>query len=150
MQGTYKGSGQYGSNAFVLKLDPTGANILLATYLGGSGTDGANKVGLDSAGHIFVAGSTSSTDFPLHNPVIGSTSGGFFLGFGFVTEMNSDMTALVYSTYLGGFGGSNGVNGMKVAQDGTVYVVGVTGSRSFQSPALWRRLSMGVDWITVS
>ena len=50
-------------NAFVARLDASG-NLVLATYLGGSGTDAAAAVRTDSAGSIYVAGQTSSLDLP--------------------------------------------------------------------------------------
>src|SRR5205085_4860830 len=54
-------------DAFVLKVNTRAAGVaslVYATFLGGSGTDGAQAVAIDSAGEAFVTGSTSSTDFP--------------------------------------------------------------------------------------
>jgi hypothetical protein len=50
--------------AFVTKIDPTGANELYSSYVGGSGGDFAFAVALDSSGNIYVTGETDSTDFP--------------------------------------------------------------------------------------
>ncbi len=44
-----------------LVIDPT---LTYSTYLGGSGIEGSVKVAVDSAGLIYVAGSTTSSDFP--------------------------------------------------------------------------------------
>ena len=54
---------QYG-DAFVSKLDPTGSKLLYSTYLGGSAPDGAFAVAVDATGSAYVAGGTSSANFP--------------------------------------------------------------------------------------
>jgi hypothetical protein len=53
-----------GNDAFLAKFDPTGA-LVYATYLGGSSDDSGLAVSVDSAGDAYVAGTTSSPDFPL-------------------------------------------------------------------------------------
>jgi hypothetical protein len=62
-----KGSGDY-SNAFVTELNAAGSGLVFSTYLGGSGTsanaDTANAIALDSAGNVYIAGETSSFNFP--------------------------------------------------------------------------------------
>ena len=50
-------------NAFVTKLDPVG-NITFSTYLGGSGKDSGGAVKVDTSGNIYVAGSSTSLNFP--------------------------------------------------------------------------------------
>jgi len=56
------------ADAFVTKLDPTGANILFSSFLGGSNTESGNGIGVDSIGSAYVTGQTCSLDFPLTNP----------------------------------------------------------------------------------
>jgi photosystem II stability/assembly factor-like uncharacterized protein len=58
-----------GADAFVAKLGPDGATLLYATYLGGAREDKANGIAVDSRGTVWVAGVTSSGDFPLANPL---------------------------------------------------------------------------------
>ncbi len=93
------------SDAFVTAIDTTqtGANSLLfSTYLGGSGDDAGYGIALNSGtGGIDVAGSTTSPDFPVQNAFQGAPGGGSDV---FVTELTSDGSALLYSTYLGGPG----------------------------------------------
>jgi hypothetical protein len=50
-------------NAFVFKLNPAGSALVYSTYLGGSGSDQASGIAVDSAGNAFVTGGTSSADF---------------------------------------------------------------------------------------
>jgi hypothetical protein len=45
-------------------LDPAG-NIVFSTYFGGAGTEICDAVQIDSAGKIYLAGSTTSSDFPV-------------------------------------------------------------------------------------
>ena len=55
-------------DAFVTKLSPTGSALVYSTYLGGSGTDYAYGIALDSARNAYVTGTTKSTNFPTKNP----------------------------------------------------------------------------------
>jgi hypothetical protein len=67
-------------DAFLTKLNPAGTGLVFSTYLGGTASDAANAVAVDSLGNAYVAGLTQSTDFPLKNPlqpVNGGSYGGF-------------------------------------------------------------------------
>jgi hypothetical protein len=52
------------SDAYVAKLNAAGSALLFATFLGGSESEGAGDVALDSAGNVYVTGQTISADFP--------------------------------------------------------------------------------------
>jgi len=49
---------------FVTKLNAAGSALVYSTYLGGKNDDEANDITLDSSGNVYVAGATSSADFP--------------------------------------------------------------------------------------
>src|SRR5262249_35018454 len=51
-------------SAFVTVLNPTGSTLLFSTYLGADGVSSANGIALDSQGNAYVAGLTTSTNFP--------------------------------------------------------------------------------------
>ncbi len=51
------------ADAFVVKLNPAG-EIVYSTYLGGQGTDSATALAVDGQGNLYVAGETTSPDFP--------------------------------------------------------------------------------------
>jgi hypothetical protein len=51
-------------DAFVTKLEPSGGGLLYSTYLGGSGGEEARAIALDAGARAYVAGITSSTNFP--------------------------------------------------------------------------------------
>jgi hypothetical protein len=127
MQASLKGP----QNGFVAWLD-TGGGLAFSTYLGGSGTDGASAIAVDRTGSAFVTGFTGSSDFPTLN-AFQPASGGYQDAF--VTKYGPYGTALAYSTYLGGSGGTLGNPeigmGIDVDASGNAYVSGVTSSPNF-------------------
>jgi F5/8 type C domain/Beta-propeller repeat len=102
------GTGNQPSDAFVGKLDAAGDRFEYVTFLGGSGNDEALGVAVDAAGQVYVTGSTESDDFP-------TTTGAFRTAIGishhdgFVTKLDADGSALVYSTFLGSNGSTDPV-----------------------------------------
>jgi uncharacterized protein (TIGR03437 family) len=118
--------GGEGIDAFALKLRRDGRALLYSTYLGGSRSDWGESIAVDGAGHIFVAGSTNSTDFPVTPGAfqkacvpLGGLAG---CSSGFVAKLNPRGSALVYSTFFDGlyFGGA------AVDAGGNAYVTGHT------------------------
>ena len=81
-----------GGDTFVAKFAPDGT-LLYSTLLGGSGEDVPALIAVDSSGSVFLAGATTSTDFPVTSGGLQSPSGTFFV------RLNSLATALTYSTY---------------------------------------------------
>jgi uncharacterized protein (TIGR03437 family) len=86
-----------GEDAFVLKFNGSLSRILAATLLGGENVDYGNSVALDPSGNVIVGGSTSSTTFPVRAPFQESFSGNS----GFVAGLDSSLSQLLFSTYLG-------------------------------------------------
>ena len=107
-----------------LVIDPA---LSYSTYLGGSGSDYASGIAVDSQGNAYIVGQTTSANFPTHN---GYSSSGNSSGVAFVTELNATGTAVLYSTYLGGTGGDWGA-GIALDPSGNVYVTGATLSSDF-------------------
>jgi uncharacterized protein (TIGR03437 family) len=123
------GGGRYDEDAFVAKLNPSGSALLYSTYLGGSGNDEGRGIAVDEAGNAYVTGSTSSTDFPLAQP-LQSVNGG--RSDAFVSVLNASGSALLFSTYLGGSAGDSG-SGIALDPWGSAYVAGSTASANFPS-----------------
>jgi hypothetical protein len=123
-------------DAFVAKLDNTGSKLLYFTYLGGATDDGAYDLAIDSSGNAYVTGFTVSSDFPTKNALFNQISGTPDPTFhvypveAFVAELNTNGSALVYSTYLGGTATDVG-SGIAVDPAGYVYVTGKTFSTNF-------------------
>ncbi|MGD0497240.1 MAG: SBBP repeat-containing protein [Bryobacteraceae bacterium] len=115
-----------GQDAFVSKLSADGNTLLFSTYLGGSGgtfayPEAAQAIALDAQGNAYVAGVTSSVDFPLLHPLQSSRGGAMDA---FVVKVNASGT-LAYSTYLGG-SGVDVANAIAVDANGAAYVAGYT------------------------
>jgi hypothetical protein len=116
-------------DAFVTKLNPTGAALVYSTYLGGSDDDEGLGIAVDALGNAYVTGVTFSTNFPTTAGAFQTASGGSVDAF--VTKLNPTGSApLVYSTYLGGSGLDEGL-GIAVDALGNAYVTGDTTSTNF-------------------
>ena len=92
-------NGQFQSDAFLTKINPAGSQYVYSTYLGGNDSDAAFGVAVDTGGNAYVAGSTTSSNFPLVNPVQPGTNG---IGGPFISKFNAAGSALLYSSFLGG------------------------------------------------
>jgi hypothetical protein len=118
-----------GTDVFVAKFDPTGNTRLWATYLGGNGDDAGAGIGLDGSGDVYVAGETSSFNFPATPGALRTTYAGGPKD-AFVARLNATGTALVYATYLGG-SGEDRANAIAVDTAGNAYVTGRLDSTDF-------------------
>jgi hypothetical protein len=125
IQATYGGGGNDG---FVTKLNASGSALVYSTYLGGDNSDQGEGIAVDSTGNAYVAGLTTSANFPTANAFQATYGGGDTDGF--VTKLNASGSALVYSTYLGGNNIDSGF-GIAVDSSANAYVIGKTGSTNF-------------------
>jgi hypothetical protein len=121
-----------GSNAFVTRFSPNGAELVYSTYLGGGGyiseTQEGWGIAVDASGNAYVAGATSTSAFPT-TPEAFDTS---FNGQSdvFVAKLNDKGNILRWGTFLGG---SELENAWSLTLDGqgNVYVSGSTKSDDF-------------------
>jgi len=121
------------ANIFVTKFSPTGAApLLFSTYLGGNGTDASVGVAVDKAFNVYVAGTTSSSNFPVVTATAYQSAAKTAGNHVFISKLNSTGTALVYSTYLSG-SGTDTATGMAIDPQGLgqVFVTGTTSSTDF-------------------
>jgi hypothetical protein len=124
-QGNASNSGA--ADCFVLKLNPTGDEILYSTLVGGFNTDYGKSIAVDSSGNAYVCGYTSSSDFPTVNAYDDSFNGGGSDCFVFKLSVSGD--SLLFSTYVGGSGQDLAVS--LVVHSASVYVTGGTESLDF-------------------
>ncbi len=120
------------TNAFAAKLNPTATALLYSTYLGGSGASGDIGAGIavDSSGSAYVAGFTTSGDFPLQGAIQGTLNNA--IGAGFVTKFTADGATLAYSTYLGGSGAAGDLaSAITLDSSNDAFVTGATSSTDF-------------------
>jgi len=125
-------------DAFVTKINPDGT-LAYSTYLGGNGTEDGYGIAVDSSGSAYITGDTSSSTFPLMNPIQSSLKGTWDA---FVTKINPAGSALVYSTYLGGTGTDYG-NGIAVDSSGSAYTTGTTSSSEFPTTVNAYQMTFG-------
>lgn len=128
-------------DAFVFELNPAGTALTYSTYLGGSGDDSALGIAIDGSDHVYVVGSTFSTDFPTLNPIQSSIAGS---SNGFVTKLSNTGNALIYSTYLGG-GSGDFAAAVAVDSAGRAYVTGGTPNPAFPTTSGAFQTSCGSD-----
>ena len=93
------------------------------------GHDSPNGIAIDAAGNAYVAGSTTSRDFPTVNALQPSLRSEWN-GNGFLSKLSADGARLVYSTYLGG-STDDAIGGIALDGQGNVYVTGQTSSTDF-------------------
>jgi hypothetical protein len=114
------------TDGFITKLSNSG-QMIASTFLGGSQADGITAIALDFHGYAYVTGAAGSTDFPVQSPVQNANAG---LQDAFEAKLSSDLSRLIFGTYLGG---SQGEAGNAIAVDGQtgVVIAGETGSANF-------------------
>ena len=146
-------------DAFMAKLDSTGATLLYVTYVGGSGIDDAYSIALDGVNPVtlnaYITGFTFSADMP--NPGSGfanvgqTTIGTAPDSYVFKLNMNGGGGILdgVYFTYLGGSTDDRGTC-IKVDAAGNAYVTGHTTSGDFPTvnPILGTAVGTGMVFVT--
>ena len=122
-------------DGLVAKISADGRRVIWATYLGGSGREGAVSIRLDAKGCVLVSGATSSKDFPVTEGAYQRTLRG--PGDAYVAKLTPDGSKLVYATYLGGSKGDGGAgkHGLEVDAEGNAYVGGFTSSADFPTTA---------------
>ena len=117
---------QGGTDAFVVKLKPSGDALEYSGYLGGARVDRARGIAVGPDGGACVVGETNSPNFPTVGAVQGAMAGDTDA---FVTCLNA-AGDMFFSTYLGGTG-FDGAFGVDIDGMGDVYVVGETVSVDF-------------------
>jgi hypothetical protein len=121
-----------GQDAFVAKVSADGSRLIYSTYLGGSNTDHGAAIAVDASGDAWVAGATWSADFPVANAFQSMIGGGQDA---FIAKLDAGGDTLLFSSYLGGLGGSLGypetAQGIALDWQGNAYLTGVTSSTNF-------------------
>ncbi len=129
------------ANVFIAKFDLNNT-LQFATYLGGSGKDTTAGVAADPLGNIYVAGSTTSPNFPTSNGVNdGPVAAGTHV---FVSAIKADGTGLLYSTYLAG-SGTDTASGLAIDGKGNAFAMGITNSVDSVSGTLFPTTPTGLQ-----
>jgi hypothetical protein len=117
-------------DGFVLKLDPSGKEILFSTFIGGSDMDRVSSICLDDEGKIYIAGDTVSQPadgFPIGEDIPGFRSAAIENETldGFLIILDPSGTEVVYSSYIGG-SSSESMGRMALDHEGNIYLTGYT------------------------
>jgi len=128
--GPYHSANAGGRDAFVTELTADGSALLYSTYLGGTGSDQATGVAIDTAAtpNIYVAGFSFSIDFPTTSakafqPSCSTCATASRAFVAKLAPLGGGSSDLLYSTYFGGSGGET-ANGITVDGSGNAYIVG--------------------------
>jgi len=120
-----------------LVIDP---ELVYSTYLGGDNADTGYGIDVDQDGNVYVVGTSSSLDFPTLNSIYPMSTAPDVV----VLMMNATGSQLLYSTYIGGNGYDSGV-GIKVDNNGNVFITGKTRSTNFPTVAPFQAQFADVD-----
>jgi hypothetical protein len=118
------------ADAFLVRLDST-EQPTYGYYLGGDGTDIARSIALDDTGLAYLAGSTTSRDFPISATNAPQRQFGRGGRDAFVATLNTHTNELVLSSYLGGGGTESEHVDLAVDAERNIYLIGTTTSPDF-------------------
>ena len=116
-----------GEECFLLKINSTGNGLDYVSYYGGSEDDLPITCSVDDEGNVILIGLTESDDLPGISGYDTSHNGAWDC---FVAKLNSTLTGIEYSTYIGG-SGLDEAGYAVVDSSGSVYVTGHTSSSNF-------------------
>jgi hypothetical protein len=131
---------------FVSKISADGSALVYSSYLGGSGFDEPAGIAVDTLGEAYVAGTTTSQDFPVadaYQSAAQANQGGVYGNYGFLTKFTADGSSLNYSTYFAGntnvqnCGSScypspySAISALALDANGNAYVAGTTNTSNF-------------------
>jgi hypothetical protein len=124
-------------DAFVARLSANGRRLTYGSYLGGTKSDSAGGIAVDTDGAAYIVGVTRSADFPTRRARQGRLSGrqcgpppSIACPDAYVVKLRPSGRALAYGTYLGGTE-TETAGGIAVDRSGNVYVTGGTQSADF-------------------
>ena len=131
-EGAYNMDPKGKSDVFIAKFDNDLETLLASTLIGGDEDECAYNMLSDSRGYVYIAGYTSSENFPTTAHAYDENYNGGD-GDAFILMMDKDLKTLVSSTYLGGSGVEDDWRSPELAQDsdGNIYIAGITDSDDF-------------------
>ena len=130
--GAYNREPKGKSDVFIAKFDNKLETLLASTLIGGEDDECAYTILFDNRGYVYIAGYTSSKNFPTTAHSYDKNYNGGD-GDAFILKMDKDLKTLVSSTYLGGSGVENDWRSPELVQDGdgNICIAGNTASDDF-------------------
>ena len=124
------GSGCYNCiESFISKMDNDLSSLVASTYIGGNGYDYVTSMALDHTGNVYIAGYTSSQDYPTTPGADSTEFGGWHDGF--VSKLDPNLARLIYSSFLGGRNDYDEIKAITLVPEGKIVVSGETFSSDF-------------------
>ncbi|HUA83079.1 MAG TPA: SBBP repeat-containing protein [Bryobacteraceae bacterium] len=112
-------------DVFVTKLDPNG-NVLFTRAFDTDGATTPHAIAVDSSGNIYIAGNTTSDDFPVTNALQPNPC-----SCGFILKLTGNGATILYATYFGGLLGGTAIAAIAVDPNGNLYLTGSTDASDF-------------------
>ncbi len=122
-----------GGDAIISRLDSNFTSLLSSTFIGGSSSDYARALAIDSTGNVIIAGETKSTDYPVTEGAYDITHNGGDYDYGpdvFISRLGGNLTSLLSSTFIGG-SGDDSANALAIDSTGSVIIAGETTSPDY-------------------
>jgi len=117
---------------------------IISTFIGGGDYDSGHSIAIGGTGDVYVTGFTRSSDFPT---TPGAYDESFNGGDVFVSRLDSSLSALPASTFIGGGVGRS----IAIGGTGDVYVTGFTESSDFPTtPGAYDESRNGYEDVFVS
>jgi hypothetical protein len=120
-------------NIFVRKYSPDLKKLIISTIVGGSKYEYGRRVAIDSKGNVYVAGVTSSFDFPVtikayqkENNSLAEYNATKDV---FIIKFSEDLDEILAATYFGGEN-TDVLNDLKIDKDDNVIITGSTKSET--------------------
>ncbi len=127
--GAYRAANQGNYDVVVTKMNPSGSAMVYSTFIGGSQLDSGSMIDVDASGNAYIAGYTTSNNYPTTPGVVQASYGGGTFD-AVLTKLNATGSAIVYSTYIGG-NKADKAHDVAVDGAGQAVVVGETASSGF-------------------
>ena len=120
------------TDRFIAKFNSDLSTLIASTFIGGSGIELGMGLGLDDSGNVFIAGYTTSSNFPVTTGAFDETSnGGQDV---YIAKLDNNLSSLLASTYLGGSGNEGQTwprIDLTIDKSGQIYIAGLTRSTNF-------------------
>ncbi len=122
------------SDLFVSRFNASASTLGFSTFIGGSGSEGSAKARVSAGGAIYVAGRSTSTDFPVSTDALDATLGG--AEDGVLAAILPGPPLRTYGAYLGG-SNADAADDLALGPDGSVYLTGKTAGGGFPTTGVF-------------